>query len=125
MPSSPWRDTSRWPWTAQACSRRRRRRWHKWRSDNGNDGVSGGERLCELGHIGGSKKEREGGHCQINFCRARSAERNTRSRCGNRISALIRRLGSEDPERRARDEMALKVEGVVNGGMHAEEALGG
>src|ERR1700758_2303791 len=64
-------------------------------------------------------------HCQINFCRARSAERNTRSRCGNRISPLIRRLGSEDPERRARDEMALKVEGVVNGGMHAEEALGG
>src|SRR6516165_5156396 len=62
-------------------------------------------------------------HCQINFCRARSAERNTRSRCGNRISPLIRRLGSEDPERRARDEMALKVEGVVNGGMHAEEAL--
>jgi hypothetical protein len=46
-------------------------------------------------------------------------------RCGNRISPLIRRLGSEDPERRARDEMALKVEGVVNGGMHAEEALGG
>jgi hypothetical protein len=32
-------------------------------------------------------------------------------RCGNRISPLIRRLGSEDPERRARDEMALKVEG--------------
>ena len=63
--------------------------------------------------------------CQINFCRARSAERNTRSRCGNRISPLIRRLGSEDPERRTRDEMALKVEGVVNGGMHAEEALGG
>jgi hypothetical protein len=50
---------------------------------------------------------------------------NTCSRCGNRISPLIRRLGSEDPERRARDEMALKVEGVVNGGMHAEEALGG
>ena len=64
-------------------------------------------------------------HCQINFCRARSAERNTRSRCGNRISPLIRRLGSEDPERRARDEMALKVEGVVNGGMHAKKALGG
>src|SRR5271169_2050956 len=64
-------------------------------------------------------------HCQINFCRVRSAERNARSRCGNRISPLIRRLGSEDPERRARDEMALKVEGVVNGGMHAEEALGG
>ena len=64
-------------------------------------------------------------HCQINFCRARSAERNTRSRCGNRISPLIRRLGAEDPERRARDEMALKVEGVVNGGMHAGKTLDG
>src|SRR6516165_11950006 len=72
-----------------------------------------------------SRRQSCRGHCQINFCRARSAERNTRSRRGNRISPLIRRLGSEDPERRARDEMALKVEGVVNGGMHAEEALGG
>src|SRR6202040_2369315 len=37
----------------------------------------------------------------------------------------VRRLGSEDPERRPRDEMALKVEIIVDGGMHAEEALGG
>ena len=34
------------------------------------------------------------------------------------------RLGSEDPERRARDEMALKVEGVVDGGVYAEKTLG-
>jgi len=40
-------------------------------------------------------------------------------------SALSRRLGSEDPERRARDEMAPKVEGIVNGGVHAEKALCG
>jgi hypothetical protein len=38
---------------------------------------------------------------------------------------LVRRFGSEDPERRSRDEMALKVEVIVDGGMHAEEALGG
>jgi hypothetical protein len=38
---------------------------------------------------------------------------------------LIRRLGSENSERRARDEMALEVEGVVNGGVHAEKPLGG
>ena len=38
---------------------------------------------------------------------------------------MIRRLGSEDPERRARDEMVLKVEGVVNGSVHAEKTLGG
>jgi hypothetical protein len=43
----------------------------------------------------------------------------------NRISPLIRRLGSENSERRARDEMALEVEGVVNGGVHAEKPLGG
>jgi hypothetical protein len=37
---------------------------------------------------------------------------------------LVRCLGSEDPERRSRDEMALKVEGVVDGSVHAEETLG-
>jgi hypothetical protein len=66
------------------------------------------------------------GHCQINFCGGDgSTKRNMRSRCGNRISPLIRHLGSEDPERRARDEMALRVEGVVDGGVHAEETQGG
>jgi hypothetical protein len=38
---------------------------------------------------------------------------------------LVRRLGSEDPECRTRDEVALEVEGVVDGGMHAQEALCG
>jgi hypothetical protein len=38
---------------------------------------------------------------------------------------LVRRLGSEDPERWARDEMALEIEGVVDGGVHAEKPLGG
>src|SRR6202035_4739617 len=37
----------------------------------------------------------------------------------------VRRLGAEDPQRRARDEMALEVEGVVDGGVYAEEPLGG
>jgi hypothetical protein len=37
---------------------------------------------------------------------------------------LVRRLGSEDPQRRPRHEMALKVEIIVDGSMHAEEALG-
>jgi GAF domain-containing protein len=48
-----------------------------------------------------------------------------RSRNRDRIPRLIRRLGSEDPERRARDEMALKIEGVVNDGVHVEKTLGG
>ena len=47
-----------------------------------------------------------------------------RSHCRHRIPPFARRLGSEDPQRRSRDEMALKVEGVVDRGMHAEEALG-
>ena len=38
---------------------------------------------------------------------------------------LVCRLGSEDPERRPRDEMALKIEGVVDGGVDAEKPLGG
>jgi hypothetical protein len=35
---------------------------------------------------------------------------------------LIRRLGSEEPESRTRDQMASKVESVVDCGMHAEHA---
>src|SRR5215467_1205240 len=52
-----------------------------------------------------------------------SPRRNTRSLYANRISPLIHRLGSEDPEYRTRDQMASKVEGVVDGGMRAEHAL--
>jgi hypothetical protein len=32
---------------------------------------------------------------------------------------------SEDPQNGSRDEVALQVEGVLGGGMHAEKALGG
>src|SRR5262249_18526516 len=34
-------------------------------------------------------------------------------------------FGSEDPQCGSRDEVALEVEGAVDGGVHAEEALGG
>src|SRR5207253_10386483 len=37
---------------------------------------------------------------------------------------LAGRFSSEDSQRRSRAEMALNVEGVVDRGMHAEEALG-
>jgi hypothetical protein len=32
----------------------------------------------------------------------------------DRISPLVRRLGADNPQRQARDEMALEVEGVVD-----------
>ena len=65
------------------------------------------------------------GHCQLNCVSKASPTSDARSRGGDGILPLAGRFGSEDPERRARDEMTLKVEGVVNGGMHAEKTLGG
>src|SRR5262249_40014057 len=41
------------------------------------------------------------------------------------ISPLVRRLGAEYSQRRAGDQMALEVKGVVDDGMHAEKTLGG
>jgi hypothetical protein len=64
-------------------------------------------------------------HCQLNCPSKTSPTPDARSRGGDGILPLAGRFCSEDPERRARDEMALKVEGVVNGGMHAEKTLGG
>jgi hypothetical protein len=36
---------------------------------------------------------------------------------------LCRRFGSEGPQRRSRDQVALEVEVVVDGGMDAKETL--
>src|ERR1700730_10347265 len=52
-------------------------------------------------------------------------KKDARLRCRDCIPPFASRLCSESPQRRSRHEMALKVEGVVNGGMHAEEALSG
>ena len=52
-------------------------------------------------------------------------KRSNRSHCLDRVAPLVGCLGSEDPERGARDEMALEVEGVVDSGVHAEKALCG
>src|SRR6266446_4251075 len=40
--------------------------------------------------------------------------------CRDCIPPSVRRLGSEDPQRRPRDEMALKVEVIVDSSMNAE-----
>jgi hypothetical protein len=41
------------------------------------------------------------------------------------LGVLRRRFGSEGPQRGPGDEVSLKVERVVDGGMDAEESLGG
>jgi hypothetical protein len=41
------------------------------------------------------------------------------------ILPLCGGFGSEDPQCGSGDEVALKVEGIVNRTVHAEEALGG
>ena len=53
----------------------------------------------------------------------RAETRHASCRCDG-ILPLCGSFGSEDPQCRSGDEVALKVETVVNGGVHAEEALG-
>jgi hypothetical protein len=62
------------------------------------------------------------GNVRLSASGDREHEVGSASCCGRRASPLHCRLGSEDPEGRPRDEM--KVEGVVDGSMHAEETLG-
>jgi len=45
--------------------------------------------------------------------------------CADGILPLCSSFGSEDPQCGSGDQMALKVEGVVNCAVHAEETLGG
>src|SRR3984893_215798 len=54
----------------------------------------------------------------------RAKTRQASCRC-DRTLPVRGSFGSEFPQRGSGDEVALKVEGVVNGGVHAEEALGG
>ena len=83
--------------------------------------------FCAVGSHHSRRNTADGAtrHCQLNCVSKTSPTPDARSRGGDGILPLAGRFGSEDPERRARDEMALKVEGVVNGGMHAEKTLGG
>jgi hypothetical protein len=52
----------------------------------------------------------------------RAKARHESCRC-DRISPLCSRFGSEDPQHRSGDEMALDIEGIENGTVHAEKAL--
>jgi hypothetical protein len=64
------------------------------------------------------------GVVRLTYRDQRSPKQDARSHCRHRIPPFARRFGSKDPQRWSRDEMALKIEGVVDRGMHAEEALG-
>ena len=55
----------------------------------------------------------------------RRAGSNQVSCCCDGILPLRRRFGSEGPQRGPGDEVALKIERVVDGGMHAQKALRG
>jgi DDE domain len=65
------------------------------------------------------------------LCHGNSMERASRAKSGHasrrcdRIAPLRSSFGSKDPQCGSGDEVALKVEGVVNRAVHAEEALGG
>jgi hypothetical protein len=54
----------------------------------------------------------------------RGARPSQSSRRCNGVLPLRCRFGSEDPQRQSGDEVPLKVEIVVNGGVHAEKVLG-
>ena len=59
--------------------------------------------------------------CQITYGEQKESEAGFAIKGYEGVAPFARRLGSEDPQRRSRDEMALKVEGVVDGGMHAQK----
>src|SRR5438105_9419886 len=56
--------------------------------------------------------------------RIESQTRQASCRCDSTLP-LCGSFGSEDPQRGSGDEVALQVEGIVDGGVHAEETLGG
>jgi len=56
---------------------------------------------------------------------SREGARSNQVSCCDGSLPLRRRFGSEGPQRGPGDEVSLKIECVVDGGMDAEEALGG
>jgi hypothetical protein len=66
-----------------------------------------------------------GALCQINLSQSKKPEAGRAITPPRLRSAIRSPPRSEGPQRRSRHEMALKVEGVVNSGMHTEEALSG
>jgi len=68
--------------------------------------------LCREGFVTATLDEPRGGEGKSGSC------------CCDGILPLRRRFGSEDPQSRSGDEMALKVERVMGGSVHIEKTLG-
>ena len=83
--------------------------------------------FCAVGSHHSRRNTADGAtrHCQLNCVSKTSPTPDARSRGRDGILSLAGRFGSEDPEGRARDEVALKVESVVDRGVHVQETLGG
>jgi hypothetical protein len=56
---------------------------------------------------------------------SREAQGSNQVSCCDGILPPRRRFGSKGPQHRSGDEVALKIERVMDGGVDAEEALGG
>src|SRR6202140_4732452 len=71
-----------------------------------------------------SQKRGSSGVVTITVAGRSGARTNQISYCCDGPLPLRRRFGSEGPQRGPGDEVALKIECVVDGGMHAQKALG-
>ena len=92
---------------------------------NSADGMRAGLALCRCRDMASARSVAD------RLCRGNHDERALRAktrqascRC-DRTLPLYGSFGSEFSQCGSGDEVALKVEGIVDGGMHAEEALGG
>jgi len=54
----------------------------------------------------------------------RGSKRNEQLRGRDRDLPVAGSFGSEDPKRRARDKVALEIEGILDDGVNAEKTLG-
>src|SRR5215472_15076972 len=86
---------------------------------------------CERSECNLRRSPRPHRDCFVGFCHGNSNEHTLSAKAGQAScscdSALPMHssLGSEATQCGSGDQVALKVEGVVNGGVHAEKALGG
>ena len=71
------------------------------------------------------RQERSERHCHGNDRGAENGPGRRASCCCDGILPARRRFGSKGPQRRSGDEVALKVERVMDGSVHIEKALGG